>query len=72
MIFPEERENGKHKMDVSTSLRMKIESDRVAAIQVANALSGVRHEAGKTLQNMVSGTERLSWYTCMQRISSGE
>ena len=50
-------------MNVSTALRMKIESDRKTAIRLTNALSGVKDETGKMLQNMASGTERLSWYT---------
>lgn len=50
-------------MYISNALRMKIRSDRMAAIKLDKAISGVEGETRKTLKNIASGAERLSWYT---------
>lgn len=50
-------------MNISTVLRTKIRSDRIAAIKLEKAMSGVGGETRKTLKNIASGAERVSWYT---------
>lgn len=50
-------------MNVSTALKVKIQSDRAAAMRLEKAVSGAKKETEKTIKNMGLGAERLSWYT---------
>lgn len=56
-------------MDISHALIMKIRSDRMAAIKLYKAMSGVEGETRNTLKNIASGAERLSWYTSCLMLS---
>lgn len=56
-------------MDISHALRMKIRSDRMTAVRLEKAMSGVEGETRKTLKNIASGAERLSWYTSCLTLS---
>lgn len=50
-------------MSISSIVKFKLKTDKSAAVALDRAVNGVKQNSGSTLEDVLSGVERASWYS---------